>query len=629
MKPVFGCFDHAYVLNVDGDNDRMERVSVRLQTLNVPFDRFPASRFASRLTQNDSSHVRFTKEYYACAASHAALLRLILERNHETALILEDDAVFRDDTAELMAWISTELASEPWDIFYMGLHLISSQGRVSKHLGRVGHGYHAHAYGVCGKAIPRLLKCIDQFFADPHDAYDRYADETLLKVYAIPILAIQEPNHSYSYNSYIDRLPQYFSVFDGDDFEQHCSEMQKWQSRWRQILIFVEIFRRAQQEYACGSVDEAFRQYLRALSTWPDFEAAVRREWGKLETFRSWDEYHTDDSDSVRACTSLSSIIRRVWTQMSVPLALCNGSAQRPLRFDPRPCAFPPPVLTDNEQEDEEHPESKSIESLAIVIPWSNRKELEFCLETNRDLFHKPGRQLVLVNGGGDLANLQTMVDRLRLGNTVIVHLDGVPFNKCWCLNLGVSVTREDTLLLLDADIIVTDSTLERAMLQLRGHTFITIQDGVETDPASHPQVLKASRCLLEKVITTEWLFTRGSKASIEFRQTLCGRSVAGLILVRKEHYLAVGGYNSQLEGWGFEDYDLQIRLQAQAGLQRVNVGTASHITHTVPDERAQHLNNLRNSARSFDNYNRGNFLGTYSYDLNRWRSQLKVYSLR
>src|SRR2546423_13662778 len=100
MNKILGCFDHAYVINRDVDADRMARVSARLDKLGIPFERFSAlppppdaSRFVHPVMINSA----------ACATSRVALLKLVLERGHETALLLEDDIVFRDDVKEWMA----------------------------------------------------------------------------------------------------------------------------------------------------------------------------------------------------------------------------------------------------------------------------------------------------------------------------------------------------------------------------------------------------------------------------------------------------------------------------------------------------------------------------------------------
>jgi hypothetical protein len=55
-----------------------------------------------------------------------------------------------------------ELCSVQWDVFYFGLHLVEDGGPVTPNLGRVKTGFHAHAYAVQRRAIPRLIEVIDR-----------------------------------------------------------------------------------------------------------------------------------------------------------------------------------------------------------------------------------------------------------------------------------------------------------------------------------------------------------------------------------------------------------------------------------------------------------------------------------
>src|ERR1044071_8249270 len=131
MKRRFGCFDQVDVINLDRDSERMNRISPRLGKLNGPVEGCSAVQPENRLRFADPVMISSA----GCVASREALLRLVLERGHDTALLLEDDAVFRDDVQEWMAKIAPQLATQPWDMFYLGLHLIESQNRVTANLG--------------------------------------------------------------------------------------------------------------------------------------------------------------------------------------------------------------------------------------------------------------------------------------------------------------------------------------------------------------------------------------------------------------------------------------------------------------------------------------------------------------
>jgi len=310
-KTVFRAFEYAYVINLDEDRERLEKISSRLDRLGVPFDRFPAVGVSGN-TQFSGRHV--LPEAYACAETHAALLRLILQREHESVLILEDDAVFRDDTADLMEKIASDLTYQPWDIFYMGINLIHSGARITEHLGRVRYGFHAHAYAVNKHAVPRLLTCIEQMLANPVQPFHGFQDDTLVKLYAIPILAIQEPNYSRTVGRYFDRLPQYFSVFDGDEFEDHCAEMKTWHNHWREIVRFGAAFNHANKLYKGGSLEQAAGAYVLALAELPELETELSTHPDLSWIVRVLKEPdRAKDEQLLNGCTSLVEFVYRAW----------------------------------------------------------------------------------------------------------------------------------------------------------------------------------------------------------------------------------------------------------------------------------------------------------------------------
>jgi hypothetical protein len=194
----------------------------------------PFERFAAEEARADEplfpGKPQLTAGYFACARSHLAVLRTAMERGHERVIVLEDDAVFRDDTAERMARIVPQLRQMEWDVFYFGLHLLEAGGRASEDLGAVKRSFHAHAYAVSGRAMPAMIEIIETamrlgFHFDCHEMAGR---PQLVRVYADPILAVQEPNVSGVLGEKVDRLGQYFPPFDRGEFFSHCAEARSW-----------------------------------------------------------------------------------------------------------------------------------------------------------------------------------------------------------------------------------------------------------------------------------------------------------------------------------------------------------------------------------------------------------------
>lgn len=316
MKPVLDNFDSAYVVNLDHDADRMRKVSDRLKRLDISFERFSALETAPERRFGEN---RLKSRLYSCAMSHATLLRLILQRKHETALILEDDVVFRDDTNDIMKKVARQLAGRRWDILFLGLHLISSTGRISSNLGGVGRSFHAHAYAISQSAIPRMLTSIESVLAKPDRPFESFDHVNLVKLHVIPILAVQEPDLSYTYGHGIDRLPQYFDLFDGNDFEQHCAEMKSWDSNWRCVLGFGDALSHADKLYKAGPLKAAAQAYSNLVHTWPQLTSELNSQPVFVRTLQIVRGDFTSDDQLVAACTWLASALRRSFVKRFSP----------------------------------------------------------------------------------------------------------------------------------------------------------------------------------------------------------------------------------------------------------------------------------------------------------------------
>ncbi len=117
-------------------------------------------------------------------------------------------------------------------------------------------------------------------------------------------------------------------------------------------------------------------------------------------------------------------------------------------------------------------------------------------------------------------------------------------FNHTRTKNLGVSLTHSETVIVTDADIKI-DRRLSRLVSALRGN---------------------------DRQFFRAWI-----------------PGGYGTIVVRREKFDAVGGYDERMEGWGGSDDDLYLRLTLN-GIAFVNIpeGLLTHIDH--PEE-ARHVN--------------------------------------
>ena len=225
MGEGFGYFDKLFVINLDCDTDRLLRVSGRFAQLGLTVERYRAIQSWERLTPAVDHALK--APHFGCARSHQELLKLIWARGYNNVVIFEDDAVLRDDVSSWMRRIVPQLVKVSWDIFYLGSHVARSVRTGSENLIQVLEGYHTHAYAVSRQAVLPLIRHIERAI-EVGRAFDGFEDPQLVKLCALPILAIQEPNRSYSLGSFVDRTRQYFGSFDRKDFEAHCPEMRHW-----------------------------------------------------------------------------------------------------------------------------------------------------------------------------------------------------------------------------------------------------------------------------------------------------------------------------------------------------------------------------------------------------------------
>lgn len=256
--------------------------------------------------------------------------------------------------------------------------------------------------------------------------------------------------------------------------------------------------------------------------------------------------------------------------------------------------------------------------SVSVVIPWKDRPALRDTLLANERYFSPDRCEVIVANCGGDRERLAEIVAGTPVAvRTVAASL--TRFNKSHALNIGVSATTGAVLLLLDADVVLKTDLIELARANANAGTFCTVAWVEESDRAQAPAPAEG----VELAYFTEITVPGGRRIRLETNRVRPHqglRSGPGLIAVRREHFLAVGGMNAELEGWGFEDLDLVARLQFELGLERVQAGEVLHLSH--PDDARVLFGQTRaeseraNYLTCLANYSAGMFQGSYEQDV-------------
>lgn len=219
---VMNCFDAAFVVNLDRDTARLQRISERLARLNTDFTRQSALAVEGTIYENNC----YDRVFAGAAMTHLSIVKRAWTEGLESVLIFEDDAIIADDIAARMPAITEQLSRLEWGVFYLGLRIDEDGRQLDESLWQVSRCHHAHAYAVHRRAMPQCIQWLEEQIVEGD--FDAFYFDTL-RVYARPLLAVQEPGHSYTADGYLDRLVEYALSFDMHDFVRRCKELQHWQ----------------------------------------------------------------------------------------------------------------------------------------------------------------------------------------------------------------------------------------------------------------------------------------------------------------------------------------------------------------------------------------------------------------
>lgn len=269
--------------------------------------------------------------------------------------------------------------------------------------------------------------------------------------------------------------------------------------------------------------------------------------------------------------------------------------------------------------------------ALSVVIPWCDRAEIEETLAANAEIFGRHEVEVVVVRCAGDEAWLADALRRVPLPVTwVDVPADG--FNKALALNLGVHAARGRALFFLDCDVILREDFLPQALEHLDRGELVTVRKVFES--AARPPKPDAPQALTAIASAIGLEATDGSTVWIETNRRRFddgSRSGPGLVLLRRDHFEAVDGMNSDLVGWGWEDLDLVTRLQLTGVARRRELGEVVHLSHG--DAQRAGDGTQRTESDNFSvclaNYRLGYHRGTYRDDVETCADAIETHRPR
>jgi len=277
---------------------------------------------------------------------------------------------------------------------------------------------------------------------------------------------------------------------------------------------------------------------------------------------------------------------------------------------------------------------------LSVVIPWFDRGELKATLCRNASQLCGCDTEILVINCGGDSDLLYRQL-RESLVSSACVRQLNVPtavFNKALALNLGVGFSQGSLIFMLDCDILLGPGFIAEAMISIDGSSFVTVAAVHESRPSVVPELrpdLNGRITSVTRINELRFSFADGSTICHQtLRRNLFNdaRAGQGLVIVTKDNFNKINGYNSEHTGWGWEDTDFQIRLKHCLGLRHLELGEATHLSH---DDRKRALfgksrsrSSMGNLSASLQRYANQDFSGTYLADLAVWRDQISERSI-
>jgi N-terminal domain of galactosyltransferase len=266
---------------------------------------------------------------------------------------------------------------------------------------------------------------------------------------------------------------------------------------------------------------------------------------------------------------------------------------------------------------------------LSIIVAWRDRHQLAQALPSLRLAAELTQGDLTIVNYSG---SRQLLRNQLGEGDSAIriVNVPGEQyFNKARAQNIGAAHASNRLLFFCDCDIVLDPEPLSclcRKLDECPGHfgTLAGVRES-ETNSRGGKHVISFGYELKIRTADGRSLSIIDSEEDAETGT----RQAPGLLVVRQSDFLAINGYNGNLQGWGWEDQDMIARLTLGQGLTRISEGYALHLSHD-DNARTQYYPPVSNRWESRDrmfrtalsNYDRSDFSGTYVSDASSQNSQ-------
>jgi GR25 family glycosyltransferase involved in LPS biosynthesis len=130
--------DNVYLINMDKDIDRLDKMTKECDKFNIKFERFSGVNPKILPEEEKNKYItKFCQKYctngiIGCGISHLKIYEDVINNNYNNVLILEDDVYFEDDFHSILNNALEELPND-YDILYIGYFGLSSKDTYYDH----------------------------------------------------------------------------------------------------------------------------------------------------------------------------------------------------------------------------------------------------------------------------------------------------------------------------------------------------------------------------------------------------------------------------------------------------------------------------------------------------------------
>ncbi|MBO1360328.1 glycosyltransferase family 2 protein [Acetobacter sacchari] len=259
--------------------------------------------------------------------------------------------------------------------------------------------------------------------------------------------------------------------------------------------------------------------------------------------------------------------------------------------------------------------------SFSLIVVAVSRPEYVETIEKTMAIAARYLSEIIIVHDNNDI--FTAFKDKIRSEslNVLGIYSGDKQFNKSFFINIAASYARKDVLLFCDSDVYLTDFDFEFVANNVVKKNFFTLEIVSESvipeNFVPYGNLHRIDHGIKICCSNGIEVYTTISSSFPQIR----ARGAPGIFSILKENFTAVGGYNSALEGWGWEDIDFILRSQLTLGLRRLCHGRGIHLTHGDAQRNILAKNKFedqyRNRSKSLNNISNDVFIGTMETDFN------------